>query len=193
MDFGDIGFIGMLAIGRWVWKFIKKREEQRKSEDHTNLKNRTKNAYREGKKEISGAAAELEKAKRSLTNVFQEISDDLGGFGKELVDEISGNSKKVDINMSKKQKIFSRETDENKLLLKNTTSEGGNNMQKIDLQNSQQVFNTKIKEVSNPKVHDIGAYSIRTGNRNRIKLEFNKKAVINGIIMAEVLGKPRVL
>ncbi len=66
-------------------------------------------------------------------------------------------------------------------------------MQKIDLQNSQQVFSTKIKEGSNPKEHDMGVYSIRTDNRNRIKLEFSKKAVVNGIIMAEVLGKPRAL
>ncbi len=106
MDFGDIGWIGMLAIGRWVWKFIKKRDEQRKSEDHTNLKNRKKNAYREGKKEISGAVTELEKAKRSLTNVFQEISDDLGGFGKELVGEISGNSKKLILTCQIRKKYF---------------------------------------------------------------------------------------
>ncbi|MGV8147108.1 MAG: hypothetical protein ACLKAK_10685 [Alkaliphilus sp.] len=193
MEFDGILGLALLAGGRWVWKQMKKKNKQRESTDATRFKNRS--VSRETNKGFSKELQNLEGTKKKLANIFQDLGGGLSEIGKEFVAELNGESKKAEINKTEEKRVRAKEKVRLERQIENTASGGGNKMQRLDLQDSQQVFTTKNKDEKLKEKQEIGAYSIknRNRNRNRIKLEFSKKAVTNGIIMAEVLGKPKAL
>ncbi|PHS29164.1 MAG: hypothetical protein COA82_12930 [Alkaliphilus sp.] len=181
MEFDGILGLALLAAGRWLWKRMKQKNKQQESMDHNRSSNKGRNLSRESNRGFSRELQELEGTKKKLASLFRE----LGG-------ELNGDSKKSEFNKAEEKRESPKDKARLERQLENTASGGGNKMQRVDLQDSQLVFNTMKKENSK-EAKETGAYSIKTSKRSRLKLEFSKKAVINGIIMAEVLGKPRAL
>ncbi|MCD5414863.1 MAG: hypothetical protein LR001_07680 [Clostridiales bacterium] len=183
MDFDNISWIAVLVIGRWIWKSLKKKKQQEtyadphssKNEEHVNNQPR--------------------KTKRELTDIFKDLNSEISERGKEFVDELKETRSESDATLTHKKRGYAREMSEKVESKEYVKREGGIDVQRSNLQNSQVVPTRKKKDeylLENEEDKSFN-YGKKVQKRARLELLFNKNAVVTGVIMAEVLGKPKAL